>query len=309
VSTPELRQLRYFVAVAEELSFTRAAGRLRIAQQSLSQQIRALERTLGVRLFDRDTRGTRLTETGRIFLPEARAVIERAEQAVTTAHRAVRGEVGRLDLAFLASTTHYLLPPVVRRFRQRYPDVELTTEDVAIAQLVAGIEDGRYDAGFTRPPLVEGFAGRTLITERVCAVLPEGHALAGRGELRLADLAGEPWVLTQRGSWPPWHRKYDEDFRAAGFEPDVVQRATSVQNLLGLVAAGVGVTRLAESARSLARTGVVFVPLAGDQAKTVVVWLPGNEKPALGRLVEVVTELVARPGLPVETRPDHEPRR
>lgn len=289
---PELRQLRYFVAVAEELSFTNAAVQLRIAQQSLSQQITVLERNLGVRLFDRDTRGTRLTDVGAQFLPEARAVLARAEQAVRTVLRADRGEVGRLRLAFLASTANYLLPPVVRAFRERYPDVELSTEDVSIGQLVTGLEAGLYDAGFTRPPLVDGLESQTLIIERVCAVLPTGHPLAGRDELTLADLADEPWVLTERSSWPPWHRKYDNDFREAGFEPRIVQRASSVQNLLGLVAAGVGVTRLAESAHSIRRTGVEFVPLAGETARTEVVWL-SQDKPAVRRLLEIVTKLAA----------------
>ncbi|MFC6022353.1 LysR family transcriptional regulator [Plantactinospora solaniradicis] len=289
--TPELRQLRYFVAVAEHLSFSRAAVALRIAQQSLSQQIAVLERTLGVRLFDRDTRGTRLTELGQVFLPEARAVVARAEQAVATVGRAARGETGRLDLAFLISTANYMLPPVARAFQQRFPEVELHTEDVSIGQLVAGLREGRYNAGFTRPPLVPDLATRILATEPVCAVLPTGHPLADRPELHLRDLAEEPWVLTSRASWPPWHRKYDHDFQQAGFAPNVVRRATGVPNLLGLVAAGIGVTRLARSAQSLRRTGVVFIPLVGDEAKTVVAWNPGTDKPVLRNLLDVATEL------------------
>ncbi|WP_169987744.1 LysR family transcriptional regulator [Microbispora sp. H10836] len=291
--TPELRHLRYFVAVAEHLSFTVAARELRIAQQSLSQQIVALERALGTRLFDRDTRGTRLTEVGRVFLPEARAVLARADAAVETARRAERGEVGRLRLAFLVSTANYMMPPVVRAFRERYPDVDLVTEAVGIADLVGGLRDGRYDAAFTRPPLVDDLKTVTLVGERVCAVLPTGHPLAGRAELRLADLAGEPWVLTPRGSWEPWHRKYDEDFRAAGFAPRVVQRADGVPSLLGLVAAGVGVTRLARSAHSLRRTGVVFVPLAGERAETVMAWHPGRDRRAVRNLLDVAVELAA----------------
>ncbi|WP_158883874.1 LysR family transcriptional regulator [Amycolatopsis anabasis] len=291
--SPELRQLRYFTAVAEELSFTRAAARLNIAQQSLSQQINALERALGAKLLDRDNRGTRLSEIGRVFLPEAQAVLDRADRAVETVGRAVRGEVGRLDLAFLSSAANFLLPPVVRAVRQRFPDIELTTDAVSIGELVTGLREGRYDAAFSRPPLVDDLAEQPLITERVCVVLPEDHHLADRTELRLADLAGEPWVLTPRSSWPPWHRKYDQDFANAGFEPNVVQRAASVQNLLGLVAAGVGITRLAQSAHSLRRTGVVFVPLAGESASTVAVWRPDAEKPALRSLLAVVTELAA----------------
>ncbi|WP_027141385.1 LysR family transcriptional regulator [Pseudofrankia saprophytica] len=291
--TVELRHLRYFVAVAEHLSFTRAARQLHVAQQSLSQQIGALEGGLGVRLFDRDTRGTRLTDAGEAFLPEARAVLARAEAAVTVVRRAGRGEIGHLDLAFLASTANYMMPPVVRALRERFPGIELTTHNGQIDELVAGLRDGRFDAAFTRPPLVADLAIRTLATEPVCAVLPVGHPLADRAELHLADLADENWVLTPRESWPPWHEKYDRDFAAAGITPRVVQRASGVSNLLGLVAAGVGVTRLARSARSIRRTGVVFVPLAGDRAETVIAWLPAHDRPVRRNLLDVAADLAA----------------
>jgi DNA-binding transcriptional LysR family regulator len=293
----ELRHLRYFVAVAEHLSFSRAARHLHLAQQSLSQQIGALEHDLGVRLFDRDTRGTRLTDAGQVFLPEARAVLAKADEAVAVAQRAGRGEIGHLDLAFLASTANYMLPPVVRALRDRFPDLEVTTHNAQIDELVAGLRDGRFDAAFTRPPLVADLATRTLATEPVCAVLPAGHPLATRAELHLADLADEDWVLTPRESWPPWHEKYDRDFTAAGFTPRVVQRASGVPNLLGLVAAEVGVTRLATSASTIRRTGVVFIPLTDDRAETVVAWLPDDDKPVLRNLLDVAADLAATPDL------------
>ncbi|MEU8415550.1 LysR substrate-binding domain-containing protein [Amycolatopsis japonica] len=291
--TPELRQLRYFVAVAEDASFTKAARRLHIAQQSLSQQITVLERVLGAKLLRRDSRGTRLTEIGSLFLPEARAVLARNDEALAVLDRAVRGELGTLHLGFLTTTANYLLPPVVRAVRERLPDLTLTTDDTQIAPLVDGLGSARYDLIFTRPPLIEGFETRTLITEEVCAVLPEGHRLAAATELKLSDLADEPWVLTPRSSWEPWHRRYDGEFEAAGFTPRVVQRAATVQGLLGLVAAGIGVTRLARSSRSLRRSGVVFVPLTGDTARTVVAWSPENDKPALPGVLDIVTELAA----------------
>ncbi|MEU8297152.1 LysR family transcriptional regulator [Micromonospora sp. NPDC048909] len=291
--TPDLRQLRYFVAVAEESSFTRAATRLMITQQSLSQQINALERILGARLFDRDSRGTRLSDTGALFLPEARAVLDRADEAVAVVRRAVNGEIGRLRLAFLATTANHLLPPVVRAAREHLPGLELVTEETTVGPLVEGLFDGRYDLAFTRPPQVPGLASRTLATEQVCVVLPEGHPLAGRAELTLPELADERWVMTPRSSWEPWHRVFDEKFRAAGFVPDIVARDASAQGLLGLVAAGVGITRLGFSAHNLRRTGVVFVPLTGEFTPTEMVWLPENRSPALHRVVDVVTELAA----------------
>lgn len=289
----ELRHLRYFVAVAEEAGFGRAAGRLHLTQQSLSQQIKALERALGTRLFDRDTRGTRLTDTGRAFLPEARAVLSRADAAVAVAQRAARGEIGRLDLAFLASTANYMVPPVVRAVRDKLPDLELAIHDVQIDELVAGLRDGRFHAAFTRPPLAVGLRTQTLAREPVCAVLPDTHPLASRPELRLVELAGEHWVLTPRSSWPPWHDVYDRDFAAAGFSPDVVQRTVGVPNLLRLVAAGVGVTRLARSASSIRRTGVVFVPLTGEHTDTVIAWLPSRQSPVVQNLLTIVSDLAA----------------
>ncbi|TQS40504.1 LysR family transcriptional regulator [Cryptosporangium phraense] len=283
--------MRYFVAVAEELSFTAAAGKLRIAQQSLSQQIATLERRLGARLFDRDTRGTRLTDVGRVFLPEARAVLARADQAVATVGRAARGEVGRVRLAFLASAANTLLPPIVRALRERFGDWELTTDAVSIAELVSGLRADRYDVGFGRPPCVDDLATRVIATEPVCAVLPADHALAGRETVRLAELRDEPWVLTPRDSWLPWHLRYDEEYAAAGFSPRVVAEGSSVQNLLALVAAGVGVTRLAASSRSLRGSGVVFVPLEGEVAETVATWR--RSAPVVDHVVSVVADLAA----------------
>jgi DNA-binding transcriptional LysR family regulator len=125
----------------------------------------------------------------------------------------------------------------------------------------------------------------------VAAVLPAGHPLAGREELELAELADEPWVLTARSSWPPWHRLYDEVFARAGFAPRVAQRGTSPQNLLALVAAGVGVTRLPVSSRTLRDSGVAFVPLAGEEAEVVLAWRPERIAPALAPFAAIVREV------------------
>jgi DNA-binding transcriptional LysR family regulator len=291
VAAPDIQHLRYFVALADDSSFTRAAARLRITQQALSQQINALERILGTKLFERSSQGTTLTDTGTMFLPEARAALSRIDEAIDVVRRAVRGETGRLRLAFLTTTANHLLPPVIRAARERLPDVSLTTGETTIGPLVDGVLAGRYDLAFTRPPLVPGLSVRTIATERVCAVLPVGHPLADRTELRLAELGDERWVMTPRSSWEPWHRSFDEDFRNAGFTADIAARDTSVQGLLGLVAAGVGITRLGWSAHNLRRTGVIFVPLAGESTSTQMVWRPGNNSAVLRRMMDVVTDL------------------
>src|SRR4051794_11970077 len=286
--TPELRQLRYFVAVVEEGSFTRAAARLHIAQQSLSQQIRILEAQLGVTLFERSSRGVSITSVGAVLLREARPVLAQADRAVEAVRRAARGEPGELRVGFLSTVANELMPPVVRALRERHPEVTLHAEDLPIAALVAALREGRLDAALSRPPLVDDLETEVVLREPVAAVLPEGHRLAERTTLTLADLADEPWVLTERSSWPPWHRLYDEEFARAGYRPRVVQRATTTQGLLALVAAGVGVTRLGISARSLRDGGVAFVPFAGEEALVVLAWRPGADNPALPVLREVV---------------------
>ena len=287
----DLRQLRYFVAVAEEGSFTSAAARLHIAQQSLSEQIRALEAELGGALFERSSRGARLTDVGAVLLREGRPLLAQSERALEATRRAARGEGGTLRVGFLSSVANYMLPPVVRAFRERLPEVTLRVEDVSIARLVEGLRTGSLDAGLSRPPLVDDLATETVLSEPVAAVLPAGHPLAGRAELALADLADEPWVLTPRTSWPPWHRQYDEDFARAGFRPRILQRAATPQSLLALVAAGVGVTRLTLSNRTLRDSGVAFVPLAGEQAQVVIVWRPDTRNPLLATLREIVRDV------------------
>jgi DNA-binding transcriptional LysR family regulator len=287
---PELRQLRYFVAVVEAGSLTRAAERLHVAQQSLSQQMRTLEAQLGAPLLTRSSRGVTPTAVGAVLLAEARGVLARAERAADAVQRAARGERGALRVGFLTTVAHDLMPPIVRAFAAQGA-IELHTEDLAIAALVDGVRDGRLDAGLSRPPLVDDVVTEPVYDEPVAAVLPAGHALSDRAELTLADLAAEPWVLTPRSSWPPWHRKYDADFAAAGYRPRVVQRGTTPQALLALVAAGVGVTRLPLSTRSLRMDGVAFVPLAGERAEVVLVTRPGTANPALRALREALADL------------------
>jgi DNA-binding transcriptional LysR family regulator len=212
----DLRQLRYFVAVAEEGSLTQAAARIPVAQQSLSEQIRALERQLGAELFVRGPRGVQLTDVGTALLSEAKPLLSRADRAFERVRRVAVGERQAIRVGFLPSVGNYIVPPLVRAFADTHPEIVLTTEDLPIAQLVEGLRDGRLDAGLTRPPLVDDLATERILREPVGVVLPAGHRLSAAPQLDLADLADEPRVLTPRPSWEPWHRKYDQDFAAAG---------------------------------------------------------------------------------------------
>jgi len=284
----DLRQLRYFVTVAEEGSLTRAAAKIPVAQQSLSEQIRALEHQVGAKLLIRGPRGVQLTDVGAALLSEARPLLTRTDRAFDRVRRIAVGERQALHVGFLPSVGNYVVPPVVRAFSKAHPEIVLATEDLPIARLVEGLREGRLDAGLTRPPLIDDLATERVLREPVGAVLPDGHRLVGAEQLDLADLADEPWVLTPRSSWEPWHRKYDQDFAAAGFLPNVVQRGSSVQSLLALVAAGVGVTRLPLSARTLRDTGVVFVPLRGEYADVVIAWVDDRPRPGVEALRKVV---------------------
>jgi DNA-binding transcriptional LysR family regulator len=284
----DLRQLRYFLAVAREGSLTRAAATIPVAQQSLSAQIRSLERQIGAPLFVRGSRGVELTDVGAVLLSEAKPLVARADRAFDRACRAAAGGLGSLRVGFLASVGNYVVPPVLRAFAAAHPEIALDTEDLPIAALVDGLRSGRLDAGLTRPPLVDDLATEVVLSEPVAAVLPTGHRLAGTDELSLADLAGESWVLTPRSSWEPWHAKYDHDFAAAGYAPRVVQRGNTIQSLLALVAAGVGVTRLPLSACTLRDTGVAFVPLRGDFADVVVAWVDDRPRAEVEAFRDVV---------------------
>lgn len=218
-------------------------------------------------------------------------VLAQAERAGDVVRRAVRGEVGELRIGFLTSVAHDLMPAIVRAFAEGYRDIALHTEDLAIAALVQGMREGRLDAGLSRPPLVDDITAEPIYDEPVAAVLPAAHPLGAQEQLTLADLADEQWVLTPRASWPPWHRKYDADFAAAGYRPSVAQRGTTPQALLALVAAGVGVTRLPLSSRNLRTEGVTFVPLVDEPARVVLVTRPDTRNPAVHTLRKILRDL------------------
>jgi DNA-binding transcriptional LysR family regulator len=290
---PDLRVLRSFVVIAEERSITRAAGRLHISQQSLSAQMRALEARVGTALLIRSSRGVTLTAVGQVLLREAAPLLALAHRAMDTVGRSVRGEDLDLRVGFLSSLANEVMPPVISLFAQRHPAIELHPADLPIADIVAGVRGGTLDAAISRPPLVDDLDSDLLGSEGVVIALPEGHPLARKRRLRLVDLADERWVMTPRTSWPPWHRKYDADFAAAGYRPRVGRHSTTPQGLLALVAAGVGVTRLASSARSLRSGGVRYVPLEGERAGIVLLTRNGPASPALAPFRAVVVDALS----------------
>ncbi|AHG92221.1 LysR substrate-binding protein (plasmid) [Gemmatirosa kalamazoonensis] len=295
----ELRHLRYFVAVAEELHFGRAAERLHIAQPPLSRQIRDLERELGEPLLERGARGVTLTAAGRAFLPEARLVLAQAERARRTAQRAAAGETGRLRVGFVEAATYGgVLHDVLGFFRLHLPNIGLSLFELDPAQQADAFRDGRIDLGILHAPPPD--AARWLHVEAVYGVrmivaLPEAHALAPRARVALGDLADEPFVLFPRPSAPALHDEIVTRCRRAGFEPRVVQEATGWHTVAGLVAAGIGVAFVPASLAELRRPGVAYRPVTGLTAELTlhVAWKRGERSPVRDRFVTAL-KAVAR---------------
>ena len=290
----ELRHLRYFVAVAEELHFGRAAARLNVAQPALSQQIKQLERELGALLLARTKRRVALTEPGRLFLTEARRTLAQAALAVEVARGAEAGEVGRLRLGYVDAALWSPLPEVIRAFRERFPRVALTMLERMPTEQPEDIRRGDIDLAIGPPPPAAAPVEVTPFTEETGMVaLPAAHPLAGCEAIAIGDLADAPWLLVP-ARVPS--RLRDLTLRAAaaaGFTPRVAQEARELDTLIALVSAGLGVTLVPASAARFPRPGVVFRPLAGKALSFRLVALQrrGLVPPAVRSFLDVLREV------------------
>jgi DNA-binding transcriptional LysR family regulator len=303
----ELRHLKQFLAVAEELHFGRAAERLQMAQAPLSQQIARLERELGVRLFQRTTRRVQLTDAGRTLLAEARLTLAQAERAALLTRRAGNGEIGHLAIAFVGSATFGLLPEVLRRFRLQCPGVELNLREMTSRPQVEALRKGQIDAGFLRPPVsAAGLRLETIVREPFVLVVPEDHQLAARRSVAVSELAHEAFVLFPRNNGGSL---YDQTLAActqAGFVPTTQQEAMEIPTILGLVAAGIGVSLVPASAQNLHRAGIVYKRLRDTTARAemAVAWRADDSWPACHRFLGIVREVAGTilpacmPGVP-----------
>ena len=260
----ELRHLRYFLAVADELNFTRAAARVGIGQPPLSQQIRSLEDELGTPLFRRTPVGAELTEAGKAFLPEARAILARAEHAADAARRAGRGESGSIRIGFTASAAYLdTVPRSIRLFTRTYPDIETALVEAGTAPLLEQMRDERLDAAFVRlgrhDP--EGVSILAVSTEGMSVVVPEGHALGKTKTIALSALAGERMVLFPRSAGPSLHDEIIAACWQAGFEPAFGQEAPQFSSAINLVAAGMGVSLVPKSMARVHIQGVRYLSI------------------------------------------------
>ena len=256
----ELRQLRYFVAVAEELHFRRAAARLHMSQPPLSQQISALEAELGCRLLVRTRRQVELTPAGEEFLRDSRAILAELEGAAGRARALNEGLSGVLRVSFVGSALFSIVPALVQRFRQVRPGVSLELRESSTVDQLHALESGVIDAGLVRPPLEPpaGMRIERITTEPTIAAVPSQHPLARLRRIPFARLAGEPLVLFPREQAPGFHDLIVSRLAAAGGASNIVQRAPETLTIIGLVSAGVGVSPVPASVASLALHGVAY---------------------------------------------------
>ena len=293
--TIELRHLRYFAAVAEELHFGRAARRLGMAQPPLSQQIGRLEEMMGCALFTRRPR-VALTPAGEVLLAVARRSLAQVAQGVETTRRAGRGEAGVLTVGFAASVMLAPLPAMIRAFRTRHPGVELRLRELSTSAQVQALAEGAIDLGFLREPAPDPeIVCEPLVREPFVAVLPPAHPLAGRPGISLEELAEEPFVHFPREVAPTLHDQVMALCRQAGFAPRVVQVAQEWLTIVGLVESGLGVSLAPASFRRLRWGGVRYVPLTPrGLLTTIALCRPrGAPSPTVDNFLRVVREVVA----------------
>lgn len=290
----ELRQLRYFLAVAEQLHFSEAARALGIAQPPLSQQIQKLEREIGTRLFVRHSRHVELTDAGRRFRERAQRIVDDADLALAEAQNAGRGETGRLILGFAGSTVfHPLVATLLQRYRSAYPGVTIGCEESNSSVLLERVSEARVDAAFVRLPLdCRGLAIEPLVEEDVLAVLPPRHRLARRRSLDLADLADDPLILFPRPIGPDLYDSILSACRAAGFNPVISMESPQISSAVNMVAAGFGVTLIPSSMRQIRALGVTYHALKGSSLHTTIalVHRPGERSPIVQHFVRVLRD-------------------
>jgi DNA-binding transcriptional LysR family regulator len=324
---PDLRQLRYFVTVAEEKHFGRAAARLSMTQPPLSQAIRGLEETLGVELFARTKRSVELTSVGADLLPEVQRLLAAAEGLKPLAQSLARGEAGALSLAFVSTADYGLLPLLLRDFGVRHPRVRLelieATSDVQVDELVAG----RIDAGLVIAPLPSRHAGQlswlpiareplviamssdvAARVERAAGSAPATQALDNAPDnpqagwldtpISLRDVADEPLVIFPRRLAPGFYDIIMDCYGVAGLTPHIGQEAIQMQTIVSLVSAGMGVALVPQSLRNLRRTGVVYRPLSESvpAIETGLVWRTAEVSPVLAGFIEIVRAHAATAG-------------
>lgn len=291
----ELRHLRYFIVVAEQLHFSRAAEILHIAQPPLSQQIQSLENELGVPLLIRTKRSVQLTPAGQAFLVEARKVITQAGRAIEVAQQAHHGILGRLDIGFVGTAITEILPVILKDFRERYPLVETKLQNLVTTEQIQAIHDDQIQVGFLHTPILDASLSLEIIRrEPLVVVLPADHALAGQENIAPVQLREETFVMYPRHWNPGLFDQIISICQQAGFPIRLGQQALGWESIISLVAAGFGVSIVPTSSQILRSVGVIYRPLQGvaPTFDLALAWLPSNPSPLLHNFLQIAREII-----------------
>ncbi|RCJ25283.1 LysR family transcriptional regulator [Nostoc sp. ATCC 43529] len=291
----ELRHLRYFIAVAEELHFSKAAERLHIAQPPLSQQIQQLEAQLGVELFHRKTkRQVQLTEAGQVFLQEAYQLLAQLQKAIELTQKIGRGEKGQLRIGFTSLVTYNLLPVILRQFREQFPEVELILQELTTTEQERSLQESRIHVGFAHPPLEDNTLNQKCIQQEALIVaLAETHPLAEQEKISVRSLVNQNLIVFPRHLGSGLYDQIVSLCQQGNFSPKVTQEAIQMQTIIGLVSAEMGIAIVPSSLQNLQRTGVVYrsfeekTPLV----ETAIVWREEDITPVLKEFLQVVMSL------------------
>jgi DNA-binding transcriptional LysR family regulator len=297
----EFRHLRYFLVLADELHFGRAAQRLAISQPPLSLNIQQLEQSIGARLFDRNSKGVRLTPAGRALVPAARALLTQAGEAAQLAREVEQGIVGRLRVGFVSSMLYRGLPPMLSAFQQRHPRLRVLLSEMGSQSQVVALSHGQLDVGFVHTTRVPPELSRLLFsTEPFVCCLPAEHPLAGARRIDPATLQGDAFVMFARDVSPDYYERVLAICTNAGFSPEVQHQARHWLSVVSLVAQGLGVALVPAALRRAAVAGAVFVPLVSVAARSeaYALWRSADDNAALQAFLAEV-----RAAVPAGTTP------
>lgn len=293
----DIRQLRYFLAVATERNFSRAAERLHMAQPPLSRQIQQLEQEVGAQLFDRDSRPMALTDAGRLFYEQAIQVTQRMDEMKETMRTFVTSNRPRFVLGFVPSILYARLPDIIRGFRLAAPDVELSLVEMMTIEQIAALKEGRIDVGFGRVRFDDPAIEREVLREeRLVAALPIGHRLlAGERPIDLAELSDEAMIVYPREPRPSYADQVLSLLRDHGVKPPMIHEVRELQTALGLVAAEDGICIVPASVHIMGRRDIVFRELVQRAVSPIIIsHRKGDASPHLDRLIGVIADLYAK---------------